>query len=195
MQTIKVTQSASGKFAPDRAVFRIELRAEHRKSEQAAKLLQQTRDGVLRKLAAAGLREGEVTFRSAGCAAIRKEEKTVFCAYGDLTASLAVDDDRVQRVIAALEKSETSWRQSYELQDRSYRKTLMAQAVAAAESDAQTLACAAGVRLGALACMAYAASFNGGARVLRAMAREESVSALPEPIEATETVTCEWEIA
>lgn len=193
MHTVKVTQSASGKFAPDRAVFRIELRAEHKRSDQAAKALQQKRDGVLRKLAAAGLCEGEVTFRNAGCAAMRKEDKTVFCAYGDLTASLAVIDNRMQTVTAALEKSETAWRQSYELQDTSHRETLMAQAVAAAKRDALALVTAAGARLGALTGIEYAASF-GGARVMRAMAREESVSALPEPIEVTETVTCEWTI-
>lgn len=194
MKTIKVTQNASGKFAPDSVTLRAELFAEHKKSGEAARLLREKTDAVLRALAAAGIQEGEAVTSGTGVSATRREGKTVFYAHADIKLTLAVSDERIEGIAEALEQSGASWRQQYELADNAHREALIEQAVAAAKEDASAIARAAGVRLGELASVEYAASYGGGVRVMRAAMAADTVSARPEDVELTETVTCAWEI-
>lgn len=195
MKTIQVTQDVHEKIAPDRVVLRAQLRAEHKKSAEAARLLQEKTAAVLRALTGdARLSREEITTQGTAVHAVRRDGKSLFCAQAELKIILPVSDDRAGDAADVLEKSGEAWQQSYALGDTSYRERLLQKAVAAAKADAQLLAAAAGVRLGELSHIEYAASF-GGARMLRAAAfSAESGAAAPEPIDVGENVVCAWEI-
>lgn len=194
METIKVTQNATDKFAPDSVAIRAELFAEHKKSDEAARLLREKTDAVLRALAAAGVQDGEAVTGGAGVSAVRRDGKAAYHAHADIKLTLPVSDERIEGIADALEKNGAAWRQSYLLTDASPRKALIARAVAAAKEDAAAIAAAAGVRLGELAGVEYAASFGGGVRMMRAAAVNDAVATRPEDVELSETVTCEWRI-
>ena len=194
MKTVKVTQNASGKFPPDTVAISVELSAQHKKSGEAAKLLQEKQAQLLAALAAAGVKDGEITTHGTGVTSSRQDGKTVFYAHTDCKLKLSVADERLGNITDALEKGDVAWRQQYELADNKHRASLIAQAVAAAKEDAACIAKSAGVKLGGLAGVEYAASFGGGVRLMRAMAKAESIAACPEDIELNESVTCEWEI-
>ncbi len=194
MKTIRVTQNASGKFPPDTVRLSVEISAQHKKSGEAAKLWQEKRSGLLASLSAAGVKEGEVTTHGTGVSCTRQDGKTVFYAHGDCSLSLKISDERMSDITDALEKGNVAWRQQYVLADNTHRASLIAQAVAAAKEDALSIAAAAGVRLGNLTHVEYAAPYGGGARVMRAMANAETIGVRPEEVELSEGVTCEWEI-
>ena len=195
MKTIRVTQDVHEEIAPDRVILRTQLRVEHKKSAEAARLLQEQTATVLRALTdTARLSGEEITTQGTAVHAVRRDGKSLFCAQSELKVDLSVSDDRASDAAEVLEKSGCTWQQSYALGDTSYRERLLQKAVAAAKEDALLLAAAAGVRLGELTGIEYAASY-GGARILRAAAfSAESVAVAPEPIDVGENVVCAWEI-
>ncbi|MCI8413063.1 MAG: SIMPL domain-containing protein [Clostridia bacterium] len=190
MKTIKVTQSASEKFAPDSIVMRLDLRAENKKYGEAMRLLGGKTAEISAALQNAGLKKEEITTSGACVNNEQRDGKSIFCARSDMRVTLAADDERADSVIDALQKSGSAWTQGYALCNKSYRNELLEKAVSAARDAAQVIASAAGVKLGALVGVEYAADFGGVPRLMRASAVAE-----PERIEASETVTCEWEIA
>ena len=195
MKTIKVSQTASEKFEPDTLIVEIRFNAESKKHSEASDLLRKQSDGAMRLLAAAGLSDGEIKSRGVSVSSYKRDGKTIFCAYENCRISLAVSDKRTDAVTEAVEKSGAEWSCQYRLEDRSYRNALIKRAVSEARDSAVQIADAAGVKLGGLAGVEYAAQFGGGARLMRAAAfGADNVSASPEQIEISESVTCECEI-
>ena len=190
MRTIKVTKSAGGKFAPDSIEVKISLNAEHKKYGEAIKLLNEHSENMNSLLMDAGLKKGDATTSGACVSHEKRDGKSVFCGRADITVRLPLADERADAVLEAVQKSGFAWSQSYARKDSSYKSELIAAAVKAAREAAQTIASAAGVKLGALTNVEYVADFGGAPRLMRAMSAVE-----PEQIEASETVTCEWEIA
>lgn len=191
MKSIKVTQSASDKFAPDSTVIHVWLRAESKKYAEAIQLLEKKRAELLASLPPLG---DEISLRGASVGSVRRDGKTLFCASTELKIALPVTDERIGDAIAALEKCGAEWNQEFALGDTAYKDTLIRRAVSAARSVAESIAAAAGVNLGDVISVEYESGFGGGARVMRAMAARDEIVASPEPIEASENVTCEWEI-
>lgn len=194
MKTIKVTQSASGKFAPDTATVSVEVKTESKKYGEAVSELNLKAEEIIKSFAAAALDKNEIRKSGASVAQIKRDGKTLFAARTEIKASLPITDGRMERVLAAAESSGMGWNSEYSLADKSYRNALAAEAVAAARASAQSIAAAAGVKLGELCGVEYAAGFGGGARLMRAAAFS-GACAEPEDVEAVESVTCEWEIA
>ncbi len=192
MKTIKVTQTASEKFAPDTVVFELTLAVESKKYADAADKLRAMTTAVTQALKAAKLAKNELTSSGSAISSVHRDGKIVFHAHESMKISLSVGDCRLGDVAAALEESGAQWSQSYMLADKSHKMSLIEKAVKAAHEVAVTIASAANVKLGALSGVEYGAQY-GGPRMFKAAAFSDSVE--PEQITAEETVTCEWEIA
>lgn len=195
MRTIKVTQNASEKLAPDSMVLEVSLRAENKKYADAVQLLHKKTDEITMLLAAAAITEKEITTRGASVSTVRRDGKTLYEAYSGLKLILSVEDQRIGNILDALERSGADWTCEFTLEKSFYRKALIQKAVRKAREAAESIAQAADVKLGKLANVEYAASFGGGVRMMRMAKASMADGGAPEPIEATETVTCEWEIA
>lgn len=192
MKTVKVTQTARGKFAPDTAVITVALKSESKRYAEAARGLNAQAEQTVKNLAEiAGLEKGEIQKSGSEVMQVRHEGKTYFSARTEIKVTLAACDARIDGVVAACDASGAPWRSEYVLADKSYRDSLAAEAVRAARASAESIAAAAGIKLGGLANVEYAASY-GGVRLMRAAAAE--TCAEPEDVEAEESVTCEWEI-
>lgn len=191
MRTIKVTQSASQKVAPDTAVLRLRLFCEHKKHAEAVKGLAEKRTQVLTQLAGVHLESNEVTTTGKAVDVFVRDGKKVFRAHADIRIELPIEDERFMAALDAVEGSEAELRQSYELKDESVRAALLKRAVTTAHAAAETIAEASGVKVGKLQSVDYT-SYGERPHLMRAMA-DTAISPEPESIELTETVTCEWE--
>ena len=140
------------------------------------------------------LGEHEITESGKSVSAVRRDGKTVYIASVRIQVTLKASDEKIGGVTEAAESLSVQWHTEYLLADKSYADKLAAEAVAKAKASAESIAAAAGVKLGTLASVEYAASFGGSPRMLRAVAAESGATHEPEPIEAVESVTCEWEI-
>lgn len=190
MKTIKVTQSVRERIAPDGMTVRLHLRAENKKYDAAADALRDAVATAEKMLMRAGLQKDEIFSSGASITHERRDGKTLFCARTDMRITLSVTDARAGALLDAAEESGAEWSQEYVLLGDAHRKDLLKKAVQEARAAAETIAAAAGVRLGALVSVTYGGDGMGAPRMMRAMALAE-----PEQIETEETVTCEWEIA
>ena len=192
MRTIKVTQSASERFAPDCAELALRLSCEHKKYSEAVKGLSEQCDRVKGLLKNAGLKQSEVVTGGSTVDSFSREGKKVFRGHTELKTVLLLTDPRLQAAFDAVEASGLAWSQTYSLKDDAVRATVLKKAVACAYKAAETIAEACGVKLGALQSVEYA-SHGDRPMPLRAVALDASGPS-PESIEVSETVTCEWEV-
>ena len=119
MKTIKVTQSASGKFAPDTATVSVEVKTESKKYGEAVSELNLKAEEIIKSFAAAALDKNEIRKSGASVAQIKRDGKTLFAARTEIKASLPITDGRMERVLAAAESSGMGWNSEYSLADRS----------------------------------------------------------------------------
>ena len=192
MRTIKVTQSASEKFAPDCAELVLRLSCENKKYSEAVKGLAEQCETGKGLLKAAGLKKGEIVTGGSAVDAFTREGKKVFRAHTELKAALLLTDSRLQAAFDAVEASGLAWSQTYSLKDETARTKVLQQAVERAHKAAETIAEACGVKMGSLQSVEYA-SHGDRPVLMRAVALDASGPA-PESIEVSETVTCEWEV-
>lgn len=125
MRTIKVTQSATEKIAPDSTVIEVRLRSEHKKSSEAARELQEKCSAVISALGACGLGADEVKAGSTSVSTVRRDNKTLFCAQTRLKITLPLGDNRADGCIEALDRSGADWSQTYILQSKTYKAELI----------------------------------------------------------------------
>lgn len=188
MKTIRVTQSASEKLSPDAVTVDIRLVAEHKKYAESMAALNKKTEAVSALLTNAGLKRDEIFSSGSSVYTARRDNKQYYTARTELKVKLALSDERVERVLSALEDCGEQWSTGYALTDDGYKSSLVKRAVDAAKRSAETLAVAAGVKLGELCKIEYAPSFQP------AMLRAAALGGEPERINAEETVTCEWAI-
>ncbi len=119
---------------------------------------------------------------------------TGYRATCSFTAGFDYDKKILSKCLEAVASSECEWRVSFSLKDRSASKRVTEKAVVAARESAETIAHAAGVKLGKLVKVDYAPSHGGGRVMLMRAAYDGAAGAEPEEIEVSESVTCSFEI-
>ena len=193
MRTIKVTQSASEKFAPDCAEMMLRLTAEHKKYSEAIKALSEQCDKVKTLLSGAGLKQSEIVTGGSAVDAVSREGKKYFRAHTEIKVALPLTDARLQAAFDAVEASGLAWSQTYALKDDTARAQVLKKAVERARLAAGTIAGACGVKIGSLQSVEYAS--HDRPMLMRAnLALDGGGAASPESIEVSETVTCEWTV-
>ena len=193
MRTIKITQTASEKFAPDCAEMVLRLSCEHKKYSEAVKELAEQCERVKALLTGAGLKAGEIVTGGSAVDAVMREGKKLMRAHTEIKTSLPLSDSRLHAAFDAVEASGLAWSQTYSLKDDAARTKVLKAAVERARSAAETIAAACGTKVGNLQSVEYAS--QGGPVPMRAvMVLDAGGGAAPESIEVSETVTCEWEV-
>lgn len=190
MKTIKVTQNASGKYTPDTLKITLQPKAESKTYTEAVEELKEKTAELNKKFS------GELAGKGAMVSSVMRNNKKLFCAHTELTIALPLTDVRAGDMLSAAEQSGVEWISEFTLKDDSYRSELVSRAVTEARASAEVIANAAGVRLGALVSVEYAAPYSANHRLMRAACMDLNADSVePEQINAVETVTCEWEIA
>ncbi|MCM1368355.1 MAG: SIMPL domain-containing protein [Roseburia sp.] len=189
---ITVTETASEKITADTVRLNVAAVGESKKYAEAASNADEAAGSVVSALGAVG-----VQLRALGTSvsAVHTQDGKIsgYRAVRSMSAEFAYDGGKLAAVYAALENGKCEWRVSFALKDESAAEALIARAVQSAHRAAQTIARAAGVRLGELA----RAEFSAGDTASPVMfMRAAAGAAEPEPelITVSQTVTCSWEI-
>ena len=190
---ITVTKTVSDKQSPDTVDISITATGAAKKYAEAVRAADEAAAAVTDALKAVGLKT-----RSLGVnvSATREAGKvTGYRAISTLSLHFALDKAKLGNALEALGGSSCEWRLSYSLNNNKKKNELLARAVKEAREEAEVIAAAAGVKIGAMSRAEYSSSDNGGARPMVMRVSLDSVnSADPELITLSETVTCAWEI-
>lgn len=125
---------------------------------------------------------------------VRDDKKTVgYRAAQRFSAEFELDNVLLKKAVDALSELAVEWNISFSFKDHGERAELIALAVQGAKSDAQTIATAAGVKIGELAHVEYLSSSMARPMIMRATMG--GGDAQPEQISLQETVVCSWKIA
>lgn len=195
---ITITKTASAKIAADTVRISLSAVGEAKKYSEAVDKSSKTANAAISALGGVGI--AQVRTLGVNVSAVREERKVVgYRATQTFSAEFDYDVKLLCAVMDALSGGECEWRVSFELKSKKESERLVAEAVTAAKKYAETIAKAAGVKLGALVkaeccpsdgeCaprpMLMRAAFDGA----NAMGATE-----PELITLSETVTCAWEV-
>ncbi|MCH5160809.1 MAG: SIMPL domain-containing protein [Clostridiales bacterium] len=186
---ITVTGTATEKLPANFVVISVSAVGESGVYEQAVTAAEQLSDGAVAELKSAG-----VDVRAAGVSVnvVSEDKKIVgYRAVKKFSAEFIYDKAVLSKALDALSKSKCEWRVSFSLKNADMQEKLITRAVKEAKASAQTIAAAAGVKLGALVKADYASS--GGHMPMRMSLSAANVTE-PEEITLSETVTCSWEI-
>lgn len=191
---ITVTKTASAHFDANRVSVTATVIGEAKKSSAAIELA----DGKATELVNAFKKLGDKVKLCAGginVGATYADRKVAgYRATRTFSASFAYDKNTTVAVLDVLGDLPIEWRIAFSFDDDGGERTrLLRRAVTEAKADAQEIAAAAGVKLGGLAKVEYAPSYDRPV-LLRAASFGEN-SAAPEQISLSETVVCAWEIA
>lgn len=192
-KTITVTATASDSFPADHVTVSVTAAGEGKRYADAVKSAEELADKTVGAVKVAGF---TVHAGTVNVSALR-EGKSIrgYRASRKFGFEFDYDKEKMGAALGLLSECPCDWRISYSLKDKSASKTLLTRAVKAARDDAETIAAAAGVKLGALCNVEYsggssrpvalcAAVFDAGA----------AATAEPDDISLSETVTCSWYI-
>lgn len=198
-KVIKITKTVSKKIPADTVSITLRASGEAKTTREASIKADAVADSVTGMLKAAGfdgVRAGRITVN-----AKRAERKVVgFTAVRTFTVEFGYDGAKLGKAMETLADCACEYSLSFELRDRSAADELVAQAVRGARADAENIAKAAGVKLGALAVAEYCSQDGDGAVPALLCARSmdgyagAANTTQPEDISLSETVVCSWEI-
>ncbi len=182
---ITVTKTVTEKCAANLVRISITVRGENKKYSAAIAEAEERSAKV-----SASLGEFEVRGGGISVGTVTDEKKnTVYRASRTFSTEFAFDAEKLEHAVDKLCDSDVNWNVAFVFFDDVKRKTLLDSAVRAARCDAETIASAAGVKLGALYCVDYASDSN---RPM--LMRAAAFGAEPEELSVSETVTCSWSI-
>lgn len=189
-KNITVVKTVTEEYPANRAKISITLVGEDKRYEDAVKAANEKCAAVTPALKRA---EGvKLSGGGVSVVAVRSDKKIIYRASSRLFAETKADGAVIQRVIDALSESTAEWSISFSYVP-ARGNALLKRAVSAARVDAEDIASAAGVKLGALASVKYSSGENNRPMLLRA-ARFDADNIEPEVITLSETVECSWAI-
>lgn len=190
-RVITVTETASEKLPADYVNISLTACAEGKNYADASDKADALAAKATNTLAAIGV---EVRTSGINVTAVRDGKKiTGYRAARSFSAGFDYDKKTLSGCLEAISATECEWRLSFSLRDKSASKRVTEQAVVAARESADTIARAAGVKLGKLVKVDYASQGGGRVAFMRAAAVGGAVQE-PEDITVSETVTCSFEI-
>ena len=190
---ITVTKTVGAQYSANKVNITATVIGEAKRSSAAIELA----DGKAMALVEAFKPLGDAVKLCAGginVGATYADRKVVgYRATRTFSASFAYDKETTVKALDALSELSIDWRIAFSFDDDgSARTQLLRRAVTDAKADVLEIAAAAGVKLGGLAKVEYAPSYDRPV-LLRAASFGEN-SAAPEQISLSETVVCAWEI-
>lgn len=187
---ITVTKTAEKKVSANCARISVTVYGEAKKYSAAIEQAEINCNAFTRAFSSV---DGVVLSRGAmNVSAVRDEKKTVgFRAAQRFFAEFELDNDLLKKALDALGELAVEWNISFSFKDRGERAELVALAVHGAKESAQTIAAAAGVKIGELAHVEYSSALHAHPMLMRAGVGGD---AQPEQITLQETVVCSWKI-
>ena len=184
---ITVTSTVTEKCAANTVRIIVTVRGEAKKYASAISEADARADSAVTALSAAGisLRGGGISVNTV----VDEKKNNVYCATRTFYAQFAFDGALLEKAVDALSGIDATWNVSFVFEDENKRRELLNAAVKEARADAETIAVAAGVKLGGLAHVDYA---EGGAHPV--MLRAAFGGGEPEEISVSQSVTCSWRI-
>lgn len=190
---ITVTKTVSEKLAADTVRLGVTAASENKKYADASASAEALAKDAISALGGAG-----VQLRALGTtvSAIYSQERKIngYRAVRSMSAEFPYDGEKLAAAYAALENVKCEWRVTFALKDNSAADALITRAVQSARNAAETIASAAGMRLGGLVKAEYSAN-DAASPVMFMRAASGAAEPEPESITVSETVTCSWEIA
>lgn len=196
---ITVTETANKKVPADTAVVTVTVIGEAKTSRDASEKAARTADGIVAALKVAGLKD--IRAEGVNVSARREDKKiTGYRAVRNYVSEFGFDTELLGKTMEALADAPCEWRVSFKLKDKKAAEGLIEQAVKSARAHAETIAKAAGVKLGAIKKAEYSA--NSGDYSARPMLMRASFDGCngaadgvePEMLSLSETVVCSFEI-
>ena len=189
---ITVTETASEKFPADYVNITVTACAESKLYGDASDKAEEKALVAVKAVKAAGI---DVRASGINVGTLRDGKKiTGYRATRSYTADFDYDSAVLSKCLEAVSSSECEFKVSFSLKDKSAAKKVTERAVVAARDSAQTIASAAGVKLGKLVKVDYASQYGGGRVMYMRASLDNSASSEPEDISLSETVTCSFEI-
>ncbi len=194
---ITITETASKKVPADTVVISVKAFGEAKTSRDAADKAKVAADGVVAALKASGLED----IRADGVnVSARREDKKItgYRAVRSYILEFGFDTEKLGAAMETLAGSVCEWRVSFKLKDKTAAEGLVEQAVQSARIHAETIAKAAGVKIGGLCKAEYSAS-GESARPMMLRADFAGASGMadsvePEMLSLSETVVCSFDI-
>ncbi|MCH5351098.1 MAG: SIMPL domain-containing protein [Clostridiales bacterium] len=187
---ISVTETASEKFPVDYVIINVTASAEKDYCSDAHGEVIYIASEVAKAIEKVG---GKVRVTSISESPIRDGKKIIgYRAVQLFTVGIDYNKEKVEKCLAAVTSWKCEYRVSYTFKNKSASKKVTASAVTAARARAETIAFAAGVKLGKLVKVDYGMD-GGGIMPMRA-SLDAAGRSEPEDITVSETVTCAFEI-
>ena len=187
---ITVTETASDKFPADYVTLTVTACAESKVYGDASDKAEAIAASSVKAIKAIGI---DVRASGINVGTVRDGKKIIgYRATRSYTAGFRYDGALLSKCLEAVSASECEFRVSFSLKDKSASKSVTERAVVCARESAETIAKAAGVTLGKLVKVDYAAGHGGHIAVMRVSL--DGAPAEPEDISVSETVTCAFEI-
>lgn len=193
-KVIRVSSTVSEKVAVDYVTVTLSAVGEAKKYCEAVDKADAAADGAVKTLNKAGI---EVRAQGVSVSTVRDGKRVVgYRATRKYSAGLEFDKVTLGYALDALAATDCEWSISFSVKNKAEAsKRLVQRAVETSRERAETIAEAAGVKLGKLSSVEYGANdFDGGVAVMRTYAAGGAPNVDPEDITLSETVTCSWEI-
>ncbi len=191
---VTVTKTASEKLPPDTVTVSVTASAAAKKYADAAREVERESAKLVEALTAAGL-DGVRLLGMNVSPARENGKQTGYRAARAMTLKFGYDGEKLAAAVEALADAGCEWRLAFGVENAKCKEQLITRAVKEAKAHAETLAAAAGEKLGSLVGAEYGSSDCVAPVMLRAAyCADNAADVAPESITLSETVTCKFEL-
>ncbi len=189
---ITVNKTVSEKVSADFVTITVTAYGEAKKYGDAVEKATSAADGVICSLKGAGFEARAV---NVNVSPVREGKRIVsYRAARGFTVGFDFEKEAFGKALSVLTDVECEWNVAFSLKDGGERAKLLERAVRSAREDAETIAKAAGVKLGTLAGVEYSSGDNRPMLYRAAMRDGAANDVEPNEITLSESVGCSWKI-